>query len=72
MSDFRFADIVAPTTKTTEDTNIKQQLNAMNQENLKIIFKMYQGITKFMANVDTTDNIQIIIIVIIIAFKGAI
>ena len=31
----------------------------MNEESLKIGLKIHKGKTKFMTNIDTTDNIQI-------------
>ena len=57
MSDLRFADDVA---LTTEDvTEMEHQLNTVNEESLKIGFKIHKGKTKFMTNIDTADNIQI-------------
>ena len=35
------------------------QLNTVNEESLKIDLKIHKGKTKFMTNIDTTDNIQI-------------
>ena len=38
---------------------MEHQLNTVNEESLKIGFKIHKGKTKFMTNVDTKDNIQI-------------
>ena len=38
---------------------MEHQLNAANTESLKIDLKLHKEKTKFMTNIDTTDNIQI-------------
>ena len=38
---------------------MKHQFNTVNEESLKIGLKIHKEKTKFMANIDTTDNIQI-------------
>ena len=38
---------------------MEQQLITVNEESLKIGLKIHKGKTKFMTNIDTTDNIQI-------------
>ena len=38
---------------------MEHQLNTVNEESLKIGLKIHKGKTKFMSNIDTTDNIQI-------------
>ena len=38
---------------------MEHQLNTVNEENLKVGLKINKGKTKFMTNIDTTDNIQI-------------
>ena len=48
LSNLKFADTVA-----------LHQLNTVNEESFKIGLRMRKGITKFMTNIDTTDNIQI-------------
>ena len=46
--------------RTTEDVkDMEHQLNTVNEESLKIGLKIHKGKTKFMTNIDTTDNIQI-------------
>ena len=45
---------------TAEDVKVTEhQLNTVNEESLKIDLKIHTGKTKFMTNIDTTDNIQI-------------
>ena len=56
LSNLRFADDVAPTTEDLED--MEHQLNTVNEESLKTGLKIYKGKTKFMTNIDTTDNIH--------------
>ena len=53
----RLAEDVALTTDDAEER--ENQLNAVDTERLKIGFKSHKGETKFMTNIDTTDNIQI-------------
>ena len=44
----------------TEDVrDMEHQLITVNEESLKIGLKTHKGKTKFMTNIDTTDNIQI-------------
>ena len=38
---------------------MKHQLNTVNEESLKIGLEIEKGKSKFMTNIDTTDNIQI-------------
>ena len=60
LSHLRFADDVALTTEDVKDK--EHQLNAVNEESLKTglkICKRKQQTTKFMTNIDTTDNIKI-------------
>ena len=45
---------------TTEDVrDMEHQLITVNEESLKIGLTVHKGKTKFMTNIDTTDNIQI-------------
>ena len=57
LSNLRFADDVALTTEDVRD--MEHQLITVNEENLKIGLMIHKGKTKFMTNIDTTDNIQI-------------
>ena len=57
LSNLRFADDVALTTEDVRDMG--HQLITMNEESSKIGLKIHKGKTKFMTNIDTTDNIQI-------------
>ena len=57
MSNLRLGDDVAITTEDVRD--MEHQLNTVNEESLKIGLKTHKGKTKFMANIDTTDNMQI-------------
>ena len=57
LLDLRFVDDVALTTEGVN--NMEHQLNIMNEESLKIGPKIHKGNTKFMTNIDTTDNILI-------------
>ena len=57
LSNLRFADDVALTTEDVKD--IEHHLNTVNEESLQIGLKIHNGKTKFMTNIDTTDNIQI-------------
>ena len=57
LSSLRFADDVALTTEDVKDMEL--QLNTVNEESLKIGLKIHKVKTKFMTNIDTTDNIQI-------------
>ena len=57
LTNLRFADDVALTTEDVKD--MEHQLNNVNEKSLKIGLKIHKGITKFMTNIDTTDNIQI-------------
>ena len=57
LSNVRFADDVALTTEDVK--NIEHQLNTVNEESLQIGLKTHRGKTKFMTNINTTDNIQI-------------
>ena len=38
---------------------MEHKLNIVNEESLKTDIKIHEGKTKFMTNVDSTDNIQI-------------
>ena len=58
LSNLRFADDVALTTEDVRDME-HQFLITVNEESLKIGLKIHKGKTKFMTNIDTTDNIQI-------------
>ena len=55
-SNLTFAYDVALATEAVKDT---EQLNTVNEESLKIGVTIRKGKTKFMTNIDTTDNIQI-------------
>ena len=57
LSDLRFADDVAVTTKDVKD--MEHQLNIVNEESLEIGLKIHERKTKFVTNIDTTDNLQI-------------
>ena len=57
LSNLRFADDVALTTEDMRD--MEHQLTTVNEESLKIGLKIHKGKTKFMTNIDTTDNIRI-------------
>ena len=57
LSNLRFADDVALTTEDVRD--MEHQLITVNEESLKIGLKIHKGKTKFMTNIDTTDNTQI-------------
>ena len=57
MSDLRFADDVALTTENVKD--MEHQLSTVNEEILKTGLKTQKGKTKFMTNIDITDNMQI-------------
>ena len=57
LSNLRFADDVAQTTEDVRD--MEHQLITVNEESLKIGLKIHKGKTKFMTNIDTTDNVQI-------------
>ena len=57
LSNLRFADDLALTTEDVRD--MEHQLITVNEESLKIGLKIHKGKTKFMRNIDTTDNIQI-------------
>ena len=57
LSNLRFADVVALTTEDVRD--MEHQLIMVNEESLKIGLKIHKRKTKFMTNIDTTDNIQI-------------
>ena len=57
LSNLRFPDDVALTTEDVRD--MEHQLITVNEESLKIGLKIHKGKTKFMTNIDTTDNIQI-------------
>ena len=57
LSNLRFADDVALTTEDVRD--MEHQLITVSEESLKIGLKTHKGKTKFMTNIDTTDNIQI-------------
>ena len=37
---------------------MERQLITVNEESLKVGLKIHEGKTKFMTNIDTTDNIQ--------------
>ena len=54
--DLRFADGVTLTTEGV--TDMEHQLNTVNEESLELGLKIHEGKTKFMTNIDTTDNIQ--------------
>ena len=56
LSNLRFADGVALTSEDVKD--IEHQLSTVNEESLKTGLKIHKGKTKFMTNIDTTDNIQ--------------
>ena len=56
-SNLKFADDVVLPTEDVRD--MEHQLTTVNEESLKIGLKMHKGKTKFMTNMDTTDNIQI-------------
>ena len=54
LSNLSFADVV---TLTKEDVkNMEHQLNTVNKESLKTGLKIHKGKSKFMTNIDTTDN----------------
>ena len=55
LPNLRFADDVALTTKDVRDMD--HQLITVNEESLKIGLKIHKGKTKFITNIDTTDNI---------------
>ena len=57
LSNLRFADDVALTTEDVKD--MEHQLNTVNEESLKIGFKIHKGKTNFLTNIDTTEYIQI-------------
>ena len=57
LSNLRFADDVALRTEDVKD--MEHQLNTVNEESSKLGNKIHNGKTKFMTNIDTTDNIQI-------------
>ena len=57
LSNLRFADDVSLTTEVVRD--MEHQLITVNEESLKTCVKTHKGKTKFMTNIDTTDNIQI-------------
>ena len=57
LSNLRFADDVALTTEGVRD--MEHQLITVNEESLKIGLKIHSRKTKFMTNIDSTDNIQI-------------
>ena len=57
LSTPRFADDVALTAQDVRD--MEHQLITVNEESLKIGLKIHKGKTKFMANINTSDNIQI-------------
>ena len=57
LSNLRFADDVALTTEDVRER--KHQLITVKEESLIIGLKIHKGKTKFMTNIDTTDNIQI-------------
>ena len=57
LSDLRYADDVALPSEDVKD--MEHQLNTLTEERLKIGLKIHKGKTKFMTNIDTTDNIQI-------------
>ena len=54
LSDLRFTDDVA-LTKDVKDR--EHQLNTVNEYSLKTDLKIHKGKTKFMTNIDTTNNI---------------
>ena len=54
--DLRFTDDVALTTEGVKE--MEHHLNTVNEESLKIGLEMYGGKTKFITNIDTTDNIH--------------
>ena len=56
LSNLRFADDIALTAEDVRD--MEPQLITVNEESLKIGLKIHKGKTKFMTNIDTTDNIQ--------------
>ena len=56
LSNLRFADDVPLTTEDVRD--MEHQLITVNEESLKIGLKIHKRQTKFMTNIDTTDNIQ--------------
>ena len=63
MNKYRWSKTVGPkihndVTPTAEDVkDVEHQISAVNEEILKIGLKVYQGKTKFMTNINTTDNI---------------
>ena len=57
LSDLRFADDVALTTKDVKD--MEHQSNTVHEESLKTGLKIHKAKTKFMTKINTTDNIQI-------------
>ena len=57
LPNIRSADDVALTTEDVRD--MEHQLITVNEESLKIGLKIHKGKTNSMANIDTTDNIQI-------------
>ena len=57
LSNHRSADDVALTIEDVRD--MEHQLITVNKECLKFGLKIHKGKTKFMINIDTTDNIQI-------------
>ena len=57
LSGLRFAYDVALTTEDVKD--MEHRINTVNEESLKTDLKINKGKTKFMVNIDTTDNTQI-------------
>ena len=57
LSNLRSADDVALTTEDVKD--MEHHLNTVNEESVKIGLKIHRGKTKYMTNIDTTENIQI-------------
>ena len=57
LPDLTFADDAALITEDVKD--MEHQLNTVNEDSLKIGLKIHKGKTKFMTNIDTTDNIQV-------------
>ena len=57
LPNLRFDDDAALTTEDVKD--MEYLLNAVIEESLKIGLKIHKGKTRFMTNIDTTDNIKI-------------
>ena len=57
LTDLRFADDVALITTSVKDMEI--QLNNLNKESRKIGLKIHKGKTKYMANYESNDTIEI-------------